>query len=100
YSTSALTIHAACLTIIKLARRLNLNKSGIKELLDSLRSLLPMNAKLPRTVLGLMQIIGVVNSKKVSYYCRERLSRLITPQQTDCSSTCPLNNLRRPLYIF
>ncbi|CAF1526340.1 unnamed protein product, partial [Didymodactylos carnosus] len=42
YSTSALTIHAACLTIIKLARRLNLNKSGIKELLDSLRSLLPM----------------------------------------------------------
>ncbi|CAF1263859.1 unnamed protein product, partial [Didymodactylos carnosus] len=58
YSTSALTIHAACLTIIKLARRLNLNKSGIKELLDSLRSLLPMDAKLPRTVLGLMQIIA------------------------------------------
>ncbi|CAF1687746.1 unnamed protein product, partial [Didymodactylos carnosus] len=38
----------------------------------------------------------VVNSKEVSYYCRECLSRLITPQQTDCSSTCPLNNLRRP----
>ncbi|CAF3744588.1 unnamed protein product [Rotaria sp. Silwood1] len=34
--------------------------------------------------------------KKVIYYCAECLAHLETPQQTTCSSNCPLNNNYRP----
>lgn len=58
YSSCPLSIREACLAVIKLVRRLNLDKSGIKHLLDGIRSLFPPDAKLPRTAPGLMKIIG------------------------------------------
>ncbi|CAF3371375.1 unnamed protein product [Rotaria sp. Silwood2] len=50
FASSPLSIHEACLIIIKLARRLNLNKNDIKNFLDGIRHLFPADVKLPRTV--------------------------------------------------
>ncbi len=58
FSSCPLSIREACHAIIKLARRLNLNKNGIKHLLDGIRILFPIDVKLPRTVNGLLKIIG------------------------------------------
>lgn len=59
FPSSPLSVRDACFIIIKLARRLNLNKNGIKHLLNGIRNLLPLDAKLPHTVKGLMKIIGM-----------------------------------------
>ncbi|CAF4490325.1 unnamed protein product, partial [Didymodactylos carnosus] len=56
FSTCPLSIYEASISIIKLCRRLNLNKAGIKTLLHGFRELLPMANKLPLTVPGLMKI--------------------------------------------
>lgn len=48
----------ACLVILKLTRRLNLDKSGMKHLLDCIRSICSIDVKLPRTINALMKIIG------------------------------------------
>ncbi|CAF2075881.1 unnamed protein product [Rotaria magnacalcarata] len=61
FSSCPLSIREACLAIIKLARRLNLDKSGIKILLNDIRRLFPSDLKLPRSVQGLMKIIGIQN---------------------------------------
>ena len=58
FTSSLLSIVDACLVILKLAGRLNLDKSGMKHLLDCIRSICPINAKLPRTINALMKIIG------------------------------------------
>ena len=58
YPSCPLSIRDACLAIVKLARRLNLDKNGMKHLLDCIRSLSPIDAKLPRTVSALMEVIG------------------------------------------
>ncbi|CAF3399224.1 unnamed protein product [Rotaria socialis] len=81
---------------MKLARRLNLDKSGIKILLNDIRRLFPSDLKLPRSVQGLMKIIGFDYSKKVIYYCCECLSRLTNPEQKTCVDGYSLNNVRRP----
>ncbi|CAF4047187.1 unnamed protein product [Rotaria magnacalcarata] len=96
FSSCPLSIREACLAIIKLARRLNLDKSGIKILLNDIRRLFPSDLKLPRSVQGLMKIIGFDYSKKVIYYCCECLSRLTNPEQKTCVDGCSLNNVRRP----
>ncbi|CAF3787006.1 unnamed protein product [Rotaria sordida] len=96
YTNSFLPIHDACEIIIKLSRRLNLDKSKTTILLNGIRSLLPSDNKLPRTIVGLMKTLGFNNTKKVIYYCTECLTRLTTPQQTTCSPNCTLNNKYRP----
>ncbi|CAF1385158.1 unnamed protein product [Didymodactylos carnosus] len=92
YTDSFLSIHNACEIIIKLARRLNLDKNKTRILLQGIRSLLPQNNKLPKTIVGLMKILGMNISKKVVYYCAECLTCLKTPQQMPCSHNCALNN--------
>ena len=57
YLDSHLSIYEACQIIIKLSRRLNLDKGKMKILLDCIRSLLPTGNKLPRTIVGLMKIL-------------------------------------------
>jgi hypothetical protein len=59
FTSSPLSVRDACFIIIKLARRLNLNKNGIKHFLNGIRCLFPSDVKLPRTVKGLMKIIGM-----------------------------------------
>ncbi|CAF3103900.1 unnamed protein product, partial [Rotaria sp. Silwood2] len=56
FSSCPLSIREACHAIIRLARRLNLDKSGIEFLLNDIRCLFPMDVKLPRTLKGLMKI--------------------------------------------
>lgn len=58
YPSCPLSIRDACLAIVKVARRLNLDKNGTKHLLDCIRSLSPIDAKLPRTISALMEVIG------------------------------------------
>jgi hypothetical protein len=58
YNGSFLSVRDACETIIKLSRRLNLDKSKTNILLQGIRSLLPNDNKLPRTIVGLMRILG------------------------------------------
>jgi hypothetical protein len=58
FPSCPLSITSACRAILKLTRRLNLDKSGMKHLLDFVRSICPINVKLPRTINGLMKIIG------------------------------------------
>ncbi|CAF1510553.1 unnamed protein product, partial [Didymodactylos carnosus] len=96
FSTCPLSIYEASISIIKLCRRLNLNKAGIKTSLHGFREILPMANKLPLTVPGLMKIAGMDCSKKVTYYCRECLHRLNAPMQSEYSNLCSLNNQRRP----
>ena len=50
FSSSPVSIRDACLVILKLARRLNLNKNGVKHLLNDIRCLFPPDAILPRSV--------------------------------------------------
>jgi hypothetical protein len=57
YANSFLSIYDACQIIIKLSRRLNLDKSKTNILLQGIRSLLPNDNKLPRTIIGLMKIL-------------------------------------------
>ncbi|CAF4503456.1 unnamed protein product [Rotaria socialis] len=96
FSSSPLSIRESCLVIIKLARRLNLNKNDIKNLLDGIRHLFPTDVKLPRTVKGLMKVIGFDCSKQVDYYCCQCLSHLNTPEQLTCTDGCLFNDKRRP----
>ncbi|CAF4465653.1 unnamed protein product, partial [Rotaria sp. Silwood2] len=97
YTNSFLSICDACEIIIKLSRRLNLDKSKTTILLNGIRSLLPSDNNLPRTIVGLMKILGGFNNnKKVIYYCTECLTHLTTPQQTICLPNCALNNKYRP----
>ena len=58
FPSCPLSIADACLAILKLARHLNLDKSGMKHLLDCIRSICPIDMKLPRTINALMKIIG------------------------------------------
>ena len=58
FPSSPWSIVDACLVILKLARRLNLDKSGMKHLLDCIRSIWTIDVKLPRTINALMKIIG------------------------------------------
>ncbi|CAF4059345.1 unnamed protein product [Rotaria sp. Silwood2] len=96
FQSCPLSIREACLALIQLARRLNLDKSGIKVLLNDIRCLFPSNLKLPQTVQGLMKIIGFEYSNKVMYYCLECLCRFSSPEQKQCTDECKLNNTRRP----
>ena len=59
FTSSPLSGRDACFIIIKLARRLNLNKNGIKHFLNGIRCLFQSDVKLPRIVKGLMKIIGM-----------------------------------------
>ncbi|CAF2013386.1 unnamed protein product, partial [Rotaria magnacalcarata] len=59
FSSCPFSIRVACLAIMQLARRLNLDKSGIKILLNGIRRLFPPDLKLPRTVQCLMTIINI-----------------------------------------
>ena len=59
FGGSPISVRNACFILIKLSRRLNLNKDGIQRLLDDIRCLFPPDARLPRTVRGLMKIIGI-----------------------------------------
>ncbi|CAF3491266.1 unnamed protein product, partial [Rotaria sp. Silwood2] len=95
YANSFLSIHDACELIIKLSRRLNLDKNKAKILLHGIRLLLPNDNKLPRTLEGLLKVLGINNNKKVVYHCTECLTYLNTPQETKCSSDCQLNNKYR-----
>jgi hypothetical protein len=58
YTDSILSIRDACEIIIKLSRRLNLDKSKTNIFLNGIRSLLPNDNKLPRTIAGLMKVLG------------------------------------------
>lgn len=58
YAGSSLSIYDACEMVIKLSRQLNLDKSKTNTLLHGIRSLLPNDNKLPRTIIGLMKILG------------------------------------------
>ena len=58
YSACNLSIYNACIEIIKLSKKLNLNKLQMQYLLNGLRSLLPTENKLPRTVPSLLRIVG------------------------------------------
>jgi hypothetical protein len=68
FSSSSLSVRDACFTIITLARRLNLNKNGIKNLLNGIRDLFPLDVKLPYTVKGLMKVIGMYKLLLNVYY--------------------------------
>ena len=57
YPDSHLSTYEACQIIIKLSRRLNLDKSKMNILLHDIRTLLPNDNKLPRTIVGLMKIL-------------------------------------------
>lgn len=58
YADSNLSLYDACKQIITLCRRLNLDKKKSEILLQSTRSLLPNDNKLPRTLHGMMKILG------------------------------------------
>lgn len=58
YTDSSLSVYDACEMVIKLSRQLNLDKSKTNTLLHGIRSLLPNDNKLPRTIIGLMKILG------------------------------------------
>ncbi|CAF1557829.1 unnamed protein product, partial [Didymodactylos carnosus] len=96
YSSSSLSIYDACMEIVRLSHDLNLNKCQIKCLLAGLHILLSNDNKLPRTVPGLMKLVGIGYSKKVNYFCRECFYPLFTPQQKECTTGCSMNNQRRP----
>lgn len=57
YEGSSLSVYDASKTIMKLIRRLNLDKAKTNILLHEIRSLLPDTNKLPRTLRGLMKIL-------------------------------------------
>lgn len=57
YEGSNLSIYDASKTIMKLIRRLNLDKAKTNIFLHEARSLLPDSNKLPRTLRGLMKIL-------------------------------------------
>lgn len=57
YHGSSLSIYDAGKAIIKLARRLNLDKTKTNILLHGIRALLPDSNKLSRTLAGLMKIL-------------------------------------------
>ena len=58
HSSTHLSVHDACVEIIKISQELNLNKLQINRLLRGIRSLLPIDNKLPRTISGLFKIVG------------------------------------------
>ncbi|CAF1199868.1 unnamed protein product [Rotaria sordida] len=95
YTSCNLSIYDACIEVVKLSRDLNLNKLQIQRLLNGLRLLLPSENKLPRTASGLLKIVDVNSSKKVSYYCRQCFHPLLSVQQIACTNECSLNNQRR-----
>lgn len=58
HPSTHLSVHDACLEIVKISQELNLNKLQINRLLRGIRSLLPIDNKLPRTISGLFKIVG------------------------------------------
>lgn len=119
HSSTSLSVYDGCVEIIKISQELNLNKYQINRLLNSIRLLLPVDNKLPRTISSLFKIVGkyfrrkiislvsifaiallflfqdIDTSKKVSYYCRECLHPLLSPKQTHCTVDCSMNGQRR-----
>jgi hypothetical protein len=64
-------------------------------MLNSLRRLLPVDNKLPRSLRGLLGSAFMSASPKVNYYCVQCLTRLRSPQERLCSRHCPLHNMPR-----
>ncbi|CAF3963604.1 unnamed protein product, partial [Rotaria sp. Silwood1] len=95
YTSCNLSIYDACIKVIKLSRDLNLNKLQIQRLLNGFRLLLPPENKLSRKASGLLKIVDVHCSKKVSYYCRQCFHPLLSVQQIECTNECSMNNQRR-----
>lgn len=60
YLSCNLSVYNACMEIVRLCRTLNLNKLQMQHLLNGLHLLLPTENKLPRTVPGLLKIVGRV----------------------------------------
>ena len=59
FTGSPVSVREACFIIIKLSRRLNLDRNGILRLLHDTRDLFPSDVKLPRTAEGLLKVIGM-----------------------------------------
>ena len=89
------SVQEASLDILNLARKLNLNKSNIKLLLDCFHKLIPKDNKLPRTTLGLLRRARVESSQKVSYFCSQCLSKISSNVAQKCSFNCSLDTLDR-----
>lgn len=58
HSSTYLSVYDGCMEIIKTSQDLNLNKFQINRLLESIRVLLPVDNKLPRTISGLFKVVG------------------------------------------
>lgn len=66
YEGSRLSIYDASRIILKLVRRLNLDKNKTNILLHTAKTLLPDNNRLPRTLKGLTKILRTYFSLEVS----------------------------------
>jgi hypothetical protein len=95
YTGSPLTVRQSSIELLRLTRRLNLSKKGVKQMLDSIGKLLPTGNKLPRTISGLLNSANFVEMKRVKFLCIECLTDLQFPQDRCCSQRCSLNNKRR-----
>lgn len=100
YRGSPVSLHKSALSLLRFCRTVNLNKRGVKHLLDALRGLLPMPNKLPRTLAGLLRQCGILPSRRVSYHCSQCMARLISASDPNCSSDCSVhNNPRLPIHV-
>ena len=100
FRQSPISLHKAALSLVRFCRRVNLNKQGVKHLLDTVRDLLPTPNTLPRTLPGLLREAGVMPSKRVTYHCCECLSRLNRGNDPLCSPRCSLHNHPRlPIHV-
>lgn len=73
HSSTHLSVYDGCLEIIKVSRELNLNKFQVNRLLRGIRSLLPIENKLPRTTSGLFKVVlkyrlvGLIDRQPMNY---------------------------------
>jgi hypothetical protein len=100
YRQSPISLHKSAISLIRFCRRVNLNKQGVKHLLDTVRDLLPIPNALPRTLPGLLREAGIGPSKRVTYHCCQCMTRLNSGHDPLCSPRCSLHDHPRlPVHV-
>jgi hypothetical protein len=95
YAGSSMNVRQSSIELLRLTRRLNLWRKGVKQMLDSIVKLLRMVNRLPRTISGLLNAASFVEKKCLKFLCIEYLTELRSPQDRCCSQRCSLNNKHR-----